>query len=297
MKRNILMGLPIFFLSSQLSLAEETATGNKAVVLDTITIKGQGMQEADRAFSVNSISQEQIRAKQSQSPITLIEELPGVNVTSYQQGGVADVFQLRGFTGGGHGSDAGVVLDGISLNEGESHADGYADTNLIIPLELEGVTVYKGPVSPLYGNFARGGVVSFATRKGGEYQDFDFSMGSYGTHNAQGAMGIKLGQVQINGALQGYESDGWRENSRYTKMNAAVRAAYEISERSEVACRCAATAAIGRRRGMFCGINFRTTTAAASKIRRSEPSRTPATNNSPASASISITASVKTCGC
>ncbi|MEK7321728.1 MAG: TonB-dependent receptor [Pseudomonadota bacterium] len=235
MKRNILMGLPIFFLGSQLSLAEETATENKAVVLDTITIKGQGMQEADRAFSVNSISQEQIRAKQSQSPITLIEELPGVNVTSYQQGGVADVFQLRGFTGGGHGSDAGVVLDGISLNEGESHADGYADTNLIIPLELEGVTVYKGPVSPLFGNFARGGVVSFATRKGGEYQDFDFSMGSYGTHNAQGAMGIKLGQVQINGALQGYESDGWRENSRYTKMNAAVRAAYEISERSEVA--------------------------------------------------------------
>lgn len=62
--------------------------------------------------------------------------------------------------------------------------------------------------------------MSFATRKGGEYQDFDFSMGSYATYSAQGAMGVKLGQVQINGALQGYESDGWRENSRYTKMNA-----------------------------------------------------------------------------
>ena len=32
---------------------------------------------------------------------------------------------------------AGVSLDGITLNQGESHADGYADTNIIIPLELE----------------------------------------------------------------------------------------------------------------------------------------------------------------
>lgn len=240
MKHRARWGVPVALaaLSSPVCLvADEAQRGaeEQRVRLDEITVKGQAMGEADRAFSVNSISQQQIRARQSQSPITLIEEMPGVNVTSYQQGGVADVFQIRGFTGGGHGSDAGITLDGINLNEGESHADGYADTNLIIPLELEAVTVYKGPVSPLYGNFARGGVVAFTTRKGGEYQDWDLSAGSYGTYDVQGAFGTKLGAIQLNGALQGYESEGWRENSRYTKMNGALRAAYDISDRSEVA--------------------------------------------------------------
>jgi outer membrane receptor protein involved in Fe transport len=205
------------------------------VNMGTITVRGEGMREADKAFSVNSISQEAINGKNSASPITIIEEAPGVSVTAYQQGGVADVFTLRGFTGGGHGSDVAVSLDGINLNEGESHADGYVDTNIIIPLELESATVYKGPVSPLYGNFARGGAIAFTTRKGGEYTDIDLSMGSYRTYNAQAAVGAKLGDVQLNGALQGYESEGWRANSRYTKMNQALRAAYQLDDRSEIA--------------------------------------------------------------
>ncbi len=234
-----LMLLITAFLSISLGLpaswAEPANVKSEPVELEAITVKGEAMHEADRAFSVNTISQDNIKAKGSASPITMIEEAPGAHVTAYQQGGVADVFQLRGFTGGGHGSDVGISLDGISLNEGESHADGYGDTNLIIPLELDSVTVYKGPVSPLYGNFARGGVVAFASRKGGEYKDFDFSMGSYGTYDTQGAVGMRLGKVQLNAAMQGYESEGWREHSRYTKMNGALRAAYEISGRSEVA--------------------------------------------------------------
>ncbi len=230
----VLRILSICSLSLIICISSLHAEDNETT-LEAITVKGEAMREADRAFSVNTISQEQIKAKNSQSPITLIEELPGVNTTAYQQGGVADVFQLRGFTGGGHGSDAAVSLDGINLNEGESHADGYADTNLIIPLELESVTVFKGPVSPLYGNFARGGVVSFNTRKGGAYQDLNLAMGSYGTYDVQGAMGVKLGRVNLNAALQGYESEGWRLNSRYTKMNGALRAAYNISDRAEVA--------------------------------------------------------------
>jgi outer membrane receptor protein involved in Fe transport len=234
-KKNCILAWAITSTMAGLSPLLVRAAESEPVDLGSITVKGEGMREADRAFSVNSISQEQINAKHSESPISLIEEAPGVDVVAYQQGGVADVFSLRGFTGGGHGSDVAVSLDGINLNEGESHADGYADTNLLIPLELESVTVFKGPVSPLYGNFARGGVVAFNTRKGGEYQDIDVSMGSYGTFDAQAAMGGKFGPLQLNTALQGYESEGWRDNSRYTKMNASFRAAYNINDATEVA--------------------------------------------------------------
>ncbi len=64
---------------------------------------------------------------------------------------------IRGFGNGGHGGDLGAVIDGIPLNEAMSHADGYVDLNVIIPLEIDSFTVLKGPVSALYGNYNRGG--------------------------------------------------------------------------------------------------------------------------------------------
>ncbi|MCC6302783.1 MAG: TonB-dependent receptor [Gammaproteobacteria bacterium] len=221
------------FISAAPGLVD--AAESEPVKLESITVKGEGMRDADRSFSVNVISQDQIQSQHWENPLTIVEEAAGFNAVSYQHGGVADVFTIRGFTGGGHGSDAGLSLDGISLNEGESHADGYGDTSIIIPLEIEAVSVYKGPISPLYGNFARGGVLAFTTRKGGEYQNFDLSTGSYGTFDAQAAFGTTVGPLQINGALQGYQSDGWRDHSKYPKMNAAFRGAYDISDTTEIA--------------------------------------------------------------
>ncbi|MGE0289614.1 MAG: TonB-dependent receptor [Acetobacteraceae bacterium] len=235
MKKKTLYLIPSIVGSLFISANPGWVNAAEPVSLESITVKGEGMRDADRSFSVNVISQDSIQEQHWENPLTIVEEAAGFNAVAYQHGGVADVFTIRGFTGGGHGSDAGLSLDGISLNEGESHADGYGDTSIIIPLELESVSVYKGPVSPLYGNFARGGVLAFTTRKGGEYQNYDMSTGSYGTFDAQAAFGTQAGPLQINGAMQGYESEGWRDHSRYTKMNAAFRGAYDISDRSEVA--------------------------------------------------------------
>lgn len=43
-----------------------------------------------------------------------------------------------------------------------SHADGYFDLNVVVPLELEEIAVHQGPVSVLQGNFNRAGLVSCA---------------------------------------------------------------------------------------------------------------------------------------
>ncbi len=206
----------------------------EAVPLGKITVKGEAMKESDRSFTVNVISAEDIKSRRWENPLAIVREAPGVEVRSIQSGSVADFITIRGMTSGGHGGDVGLSLDGITLNEAEGHADGFADTNVIIPLEIGRLSLYKGPVSPLYGNFARGGVMAFTTRKGGEYLDTHLSAGSYGTYDGQAAFGGKTGPVQINGALQGYESQGWRDNSRFTKMNSAFRAAYQISDRSEI---------------------------------------------------------------
>lgn len=211
------------------------AYANDSVKLDEITVKGEALDPSQGAFTVNVIDADVIHGQHLEQPLRLIEQVPGVDLGAYRQGGVADVFTIRGFTGGGHGSDAGVSLDGITLNQGESHADGYADTNLIIPLELDRVNIYKGPVSALYGSFARGGVVEFNTRKHGDYQDLNVSFGSFETFDAQAAMGGELGALSTNFAVQAYDTEGWRDQSRYTKANVSGRLGYTLSDKSEIA--------------------------------------------------------------
>lgn len=216
-------------------MGSTAAMAQDGVDLGKITVKGEGMREADRSFTVNTIDQDRIGAQRWENTLSILEQVPGFDSHAYQHGGVADSFSIRGFPNGGHGSDAGMVLDGISLNESESHADGYGDTSVIMPIEIESAQVYKGPVSPLYGNFARSGVLAFNTRKGGEYTDMHLGAGSYETYDAQAAFGMRVGQIQLNGAMQGYSTQGWREHTEYNKMNASFRAGYEISDATDVA--------------------------------------------------------------
>ncbi|MCC6302782.1 MAG: TonB-dependent receptor [Gammaproteobacteria bacterium] len=202
--------------------------------LSDIVVKGEGLDEANSAFSVNVISAETMQNIHLDQPYRFLEQVPGFSLGSYRQGGVSDVFSMRGFSSGGHGGDAAVFIDGIPLNEAMSHADGYADVNVLIPLEVQKVVVYRGPVSPLYGNFARGGAIALTTRKGGEYQNADLSFGQWNTHDAQIALGGTFGALETNIAVESYHTDGWRENSRYDKSNATARLSYDINDRSEV---------------------------------------------------------------
>src|SRR5690606_37382840 len=125
--------------------------------LSTIVIKGQRFLPEQSGFTANVIDQDEIRARHITQMQELYREIPGMSVRNLGLGGVADNITMRGFAGGGHGGDIGVAIDGISLNEAMSHADGYADQNVVVPLEIERMTVFKGPSSSLYGSYNRGG--------------------------------------------------------------------------------------------------------------------------------------------
>ena len=231
-KRIAKLGLALSVVVPSMTVyAEET------VNLNEITVKGEAMEESNKSFTVNVVDREQLEQRNIDDALRAIEETPGMTMSAgaYAQGGVASAFQIRGFAGGGHGSDAAIYIDGISLNEGGSHGDGYADTNIIMPIEIDTLSIYKGPVSALFGNFARGGTLAFETRKGGDYQEVDLFGGSYNTVNAQMAMGGSVGPLYANFAVQSYDNDGYREHQEYSKQNAAGRVAYEIDDNTEIA--------------------------------------------------------------
>ena len=178
-------------------------------------VKGQALDEAQRAFSVTEFRRDEIREQPRQEVESLWNLVPGMHVNHYQLSGVANALVLRGFGGGGHGGDVAATLDGIPLNEAMSHADGYFDLNVVVPLELDKVNVYRGPVSVLQGNYNRAGLLELRTRRSGSYTEFDVSAGSHGMFDAQAALGR---------GLEGAISSTWRPSIRAVTERGPPRA-------------------------------------------------------------------------
>ena len=218
------------------SVAAVDTANDKTVTLDNVIIKGQAISSsAQQPFSVKTFDKEEFRDRQVRQVEQLYREVPGMEVRGLGYGNVANSITLRSFAGGGHGSDIGFVVDGLPLNEASSHADGYADVGVLIPLEIATMSVFKGPVSALYGNFNRAGLIAIETRKGGRYSEFDIGVGSYRTADVQGAFGGQVGGATVNLAAQVYRTDGYRPHSDSERGTFAGRAAFNLSTDTQLA--------------------------------------------------------------
>lgn len=183
--------------------------------LGAITVKGEALAASGAAFSTSHLSRQDIADSGAQEIEALWRQVPGMHVNHYQLSGVANSVVLRGFSGGGHGGDVAATLDGIPLNEAMSHADGYFDLNVVVPLEVEEVTVHRGPVSVLEGNYNRAGLVALQTRRAGVYTEAQVQAGSHGSHDLQGALGRQLGvDDQMFLAAQSFRTDGERTGAQ-----------------------------------------------------------------------------------
>lgn len=220
---------------SQQAQAQSPAP-DAAPQLRTVDVKGATLRDAAASYSTTTLEAEEIQQLHVSQAQELFRNVPGMHVQNYQLSGVADTIVLRGFGGGGHGGDLGVVLDGIPLNEAMSHADGYVDFNVIVPLEIARLRVFRGPVSALYGNFNRAGLVAVETRKRGEYKDLDLSIGSHGTLDAQAALGLRIRDGEsLNLAAQHVRTDGFRAQSQAERTTIAGRWTKAVTPDQEIA--------------------------------------------------------------
>lgn len=213
----------------------DTEAEAPAPTLGAVEVKGQALLRSNSSpVTQTTFDGEQIREQGVTQPEQLFKRVPGMRVMTYGLGGVVNVISLRGFGGGAHGGDLGFVLDGIPLNEAISHADGYADLNVVIPLEIERVDVVKGPSSVLVGNYNRAGSIFVQTRKRGEYELADFTLGSFHTFDVQAAGGYKLGENgHLNLAAQVSTTNDFRPQSGYDRGTFSGRYTLDI-DRGEI---------------------------------------------------------------
>lgn len=222
--RSALAHLPPLLTHSAIGLCLPLAASAAEPALAELTVKGQALESSRSAYSVPALDRAEIQAAHISETEALWRNVPGMHVNHYQLSGVANSVVLRGFSGGGHGGDVAATLDGISLNEAMSHADGYFDLNVVVPLELEEVAVHQGPVSVLQGNFNRAGLIELRTRRHGEYKEVAVQAGSNGSIDLQTALGLRLDEAnQLFLAAQHARTDGARPSSGNERSTLSAR--------------------------------------------------------------------------
>ncbi len=180
--------------------------------------------ELDTPAHVTIISGEEIMASGEQSLVGVLDDLAGVNFTSYAGPEKAQI-DMRGFGENSHGRVL-VMVDGRRLNSQDMAGIQW----LSIPLEsIERVEVVRGGSSVLYGNHAVGGVVNVVTKDSEEEYEFasTIDFGSYYSNDFENGVfssqRLRFGTRQgpVDGAISFAHSsnEGYRERTATRSVN------------------------------------------------------------------------------
>ena len=202
------------------------------------TIKSRKLADIEITGRVKQTDKTQLSAELSASPASvsllgrdyvakqavntygdLLRPIVGVNVSNYQLGGVGYGIQMRGYVVTEHARDIAFTVDGVPQNQTSSlQANGYVDLNPLIPDNIKSIEVVRGPFSPLYGDHALGGGISFHTDTK-QPPSLLLSGGTYGNLRAMGTYGFEKGEQSGYISVDAGRTNGYRDNSKEKHLN------------------------------------------------------------------------------
>ena len=109
------------------------------------------------AGSEGAITAAQLAVRPVNRAAEILETVPGMVISQHSGEGKANQYYLRGFNLD-HGFDFAQTIAGIPVNmPTHAHAQGYADSNFLIPELVSGVQFRKGPYYAENGDFSSAG--------------------------------------------------------------------------------------------------------------------------------------------
>ena len=188
----------------------------------TVSAKKPVKRCADLPGSVDIIGAEEVQKQEADTALDILRIVPGFAVGDYNSGGVPNGFTMRGFGMGGHGKHTAITIDGIPSNYPFGPTDGAVDLNQLSVDDIESIEVVKGPIDARYGNWSRAGVIHFHTRQRGDFSTAKLAYGSFDTQKAFLSFGKEHFNNKFNQlySVEISDTDGYRENSEYTRQNA-----------------------------------------------------------------------------
>jgi iron complex outermembrane receptor protein len=157
----------------------------------------------------------------------LIGQMPGIQVTDFNQGTTSGKFSMRGFNGEGTINAVKLLIDGIPSNSNDGNMP-YID--MVFPLNIEAIEVVRGTSDPRFGLHAIAGSANIVTRSGGTYLDARLSAGSYETYEAQLAAGLERGDFTQNYQVAYRESSGYRDHGKTDRLSLSGKWGVKLGE-------------------------------------------------------------------
>lgn len=154
-----------------------------------------------------------------------LEIVPGLIVTQHSGDGKANQYFLRGFNLD-HGTDLALYLDGMPLNmRTHGHAQGYADSNFLIPELLAYVLAHKGPYDAQDGDFSSAGSIYLQYKDKIDKGFFQLTGGSFAYARALAVAPYKdFAGGSAYGAVEAqYYNGPWQRGDNLHRLNSVLR--------------------------------------------------------------------------
>jgi iron complex outermembrane receptor protein len=181
-----------------------------------VTARGMAGSTNNVLTSVDRMGGDVAQNADVENVFELIGQMPGIQVTDFNQGTTNGKFSMRAFNGEGNINAVKLLIDGIPSNSNDGNMP-YID--MVFPLNIETIEVVRGTSDPRYGLHAIAGSANIITRSGGTYLDARGSVGSYDTFEAQVAAGLERGNITQNYQVAYRESNGYRDHSETQRLS------------------------------------------------------------------------------
>ena len=176
------------------------------------------------AGSEGAITAAQLTTRPINRAAEVLETVPGMVISQHSGEGKANQYYLRGFNLD-HGFDFAQTIASIPVNlPTHAHAQGYADSNFLIPELVSGVQFRKGPYYAEQGDFSSAGAANINYFNRLERPIVSFSGGSFNYWRFLGAASPSVGPGNLLAAFEWNRDDGpWESPNEHDKYNSVLR--------------------------------------------------------------------------
>jgi len=195
--------------------AEEKQEDYFALSLDqlanikVITSSKREQSIAESYANVTVITKEMMERRGYRNIIEILEDLPGFDFATYEDGGGEyPIHNLNRGVGGDNGNSRMMVMvDGVVQNHiSFNWAQGLTDEQML--LDIDRIEVVQGPGSALYGAQAVSGIIHIITKNKFVGSDVRLLLGENSTRSMEFMFGGSLGDTFYQLALKRLKSDG-----------------------------------------------------------------------------------------
>jgi hypothetical protein len=176
------------------------------------------------AGSEGAITAAQLSRRPVNRAAEILETIPGMIISQHSGEGKANQYYLRGFNLD-HGFDFAQTIAGVPVNmPTHAHAQGYADSNFLIPELVSGVQFRKGPYYAESGDFSSAGSANINYLNALDRPIISLSSGSFGYTRFLGAVSPTVGPGNLLAAFEYEKDDGpWDSPNGLDKYNLVAR--------------------------------------------------------------------------